>query len=155
MAFNIPIGADATEFNKTIDASERRVEQLAKRSAEITGTTEKAARLSFNRVLGSARVLWSAVDQVFQAMGINMGEQMRLLLQSGFSAISAMHALYSAQATNPFTAAFGIFSLVELGFAITAMVQAQMGQQEAATQTAKTARALFAVGNFVNSISFL
>jgi len=155
MSENLSLAVDTSAGHEALDVLEKRIQDVVKTENQIVGTTEKAAKLSFNRVLSSARMAWSAVDQVFQAMGVNMGEQMRLLIQSGFSAITALRALYSAQATNPYTSAFGLFSLAELGFAVVAFTQFQLGQQEAATQTAKTARALYATGNFINSISFM
>lgn len=152
---DIPINADATEFNKVIDASEKRLDDLAKRSSEVTGASEKSAKTSFNKILMLARLGWSATDAMFQAMGTTMNAQFKSLIQSGFSAISVLTSIFTAQESNPFTAAFGAFSLAQIGMSVASLIQFQLGQQEAAKQTTEGANMLYSVGNFLGGISYL
>lgn len=155
MSKEFSLGLNIEPLNEKLEEAKSNIADTAKTANTVIQETEKASRRSFNRVLSSARLAWSTMDTIFRAFGINMGRQFRLLIQSGFSAVSALSAVYTAQESNPFTAAFGALSLAELGTAIIALIQAQLGEKELAAQLAKTSRALFSVGNFLNSMNFL
>jgi len=155
MSENIQLTVDVSRGNEALDALDKRIDAIVAKENEVIQTTEKASRISFNRVLGMARLGWTMTDQIMQAMGINIGPYWRMIIQSALSTVSILTPLLSATALTPgmeFQAAMGF---AELGFAITAIVQAQLGQQQAAQQSAETGRALFTIGNFINSISFM
>lgn len=149
------IDIDTTDADSTLKSFDAKVKNTVNDANNVMEYTEQKSKMTFNRVLAMARMGWSAMDQIFQAFGINLGEQFRLLMQASFSAISTLQAIFTAEASNPYTAAFGAISLAELGLAMLAMYQASVDQQELSMQTAKTARAVFSVGSMIGSMSFM
>lgn len=153
MSEEIQFRVEVDETN--LDNFERRKDAIVKETNDTIQTLDKESKLSFNRVLGMARLGWSAIDQIFQALGINLGEQLRLIIQSAISSVSIFQSIYAAETFTPYTAAFGFASLLELEMAIIAIGQAQSGQAELASRTADASRAIFSVGNFINGLSFI
>jgi len=154
MSENITLSVDTSAGEEALTALEKRIEEIVNKENTVIQTTEKAAKSSINRVISMARLGWSMIDQVFQAFGVQMSSQARLLIQSIFSTISILTPLLMAESVTPGMQAQAAFGFMELGAAVVAMVQAQLGQAEASRQTAEGARALYQVGNFINAINF-
>jgi hypothetical protein len=154
MSENITLSVDTSAGEEALAALDKRIDEIVNKENTIIQTTEHASKMSYNRIISIARLSWSMVDQVFQAFGVHMSTQWRLLIQSGFSIASTLYPIFAAEA------AAGDYARAALGFgelaiAITALVQAQMGQAQAAQQTGEAARAIYTIGNFIHGISYL
>lgn len=150
-------GLDLTEAEEKLKEFDRKIEETAKKGNDITELVEEKSKFTFNKVVTMARAGWSVVDSVFQLMGIEMGEQMRFIIQAGFSTISFLTPLLTASGATPNPAdwARAAFGLVNLGLASGALAQSLVGQQELSRQTTQTSQAIFNVGTLLGTMSFM
>jgi uncharacterized membrane protein len=155
MSENITLSVDTSAGQEALAALEKRIDEIVNKENTVIQTTEKASKMSFNRVLSMARMGWSVTDQVMQAFGIHANEQVRLLIQSAFSSISFLTPILMAESVTPGMQLQAAFGLGELASAALALFQAQTGQQQLSRATAEASRALFQVGSFLGAASYM
>ena len=120
---------------------------------------DKKAKRTFNQMLSMAQQAWGVMDAMFRAAGINISMQTRLLVRSGFAAISVLTPVFAAIKAKILATPYdplswwqmiqvgiGLANLVAAGIAIAA---AEAGENEAATRIAALTEGLSGINMMI------
>lgn len=142
------------DLHKELEEVERHREIVEANTEKTISFVTKSSAEAIAEVTALTRMSYNMMESVVRAAGGTIPPIMSGLISAAFSTISILTPLLTAQAMTPAGYAQSALGFLELGMTVSALVSAQMEEQEVAQKLAGARSVVSNISAMVGMMSF-